>query len=170
MVKSSRKSLSSSRSSRSSRSSSSSRSSGSSIKSLRKVEKYIENNRFVVLLVLLVVVVFLCSMKKKNRENFESGSLEHNPSTEFMIVFFKMEGCGHCKNFAPTWDKVSSKMNNKKVNGKTCKMVTVDSSNSELTSKYNVSGFPTIMKVSGNNAKEYEGDRSEEDVVKFINS
>lgn len=162
MVKSSSKS--------SRKSSNSSRTSGSSNKSLRNVEKYVENNRFVVLLVLLVVVVFLCSMQKKNRENFESNSLEHNPSTEFMVVFFKMEGCGHCKNFAPTWDKVSSKMNNKKVNGKTCKMVTVDSSNAELTRKYKVSGFPTIMKVSGNNAKEYEGDRTENDVVKFISS
>ena len=143
-------------------------SSRSTRSSLRSVEKYVEDNNMVILLVLLVVVVALLCMRKNGAEGFAASKLDHDANTEMVIVFFKMERCGHCKNFKPTWDKVSKELNNKKVNGKTCKMEVVDASNSALTDKYNVRGFPTVLKLEGEKVKEYSGDRSYADVVEFV--
>lgn len=150
---------------------SSSKSSSRSVRSsLKNVEKYVEDNNMVILLVLLVVVVVLLCNRRNSAEGFASSTLDHDANTEMVIVFFKMERCGHCKNFKPTWDKVSNELNNKKVNGKTCKMEVVDASNSALTDKYNVRGFPTVLKLEGEKVKEYSGDRSYADVVEFVKS
>ena len=47
-------------------------------------------------------------------------------------------------------------------------MEVVDTSNSALTDKYNVRGFPTVLKLEGEKVKEYSGDRSYADVVEFV--
>ena len=120
-------------------------------------------------MVLLVIVVIVVLVFSSQKSGFTSDNLNYTPSSEFIVVFFKMEGCVHCKNFQPTWNSVSSQFNNKKVNGKTCKMVTVDSSNRELTNKFDIAGYPTILKLSNNSTFELE-ERSESGLVDLIES
>ena len=61
------------------------------------------------------------------------------------IVKFYAPWCGHCKSLAPTWADVESQYNNKKVNGKTVKVLQVNcDENTKLAEKHDVKGYPTI--------------------------
>lgn len=79
------------------------------------------------------------------------------------IYLFKADWCPHCRAFKSTWDKLSSDLKSK------YKFITVDADKDEdLIKKWNVQGFPTIIKKSGKNAVEYVGPRDEQSVKEFI--
>lgn len=106
---------------------------------------------------------------KENFDLFNSGasvdSLNKDKSTK--LVYFYMDGCGHCKNFTPTWDKFCS------ANSSTIKTYKFEQSKvREKITEYNISGFPTILLLDENNAKidEYNGERSIEALTSYVNS
>jgi thiol-disulfide isomerase/thioredoxin len=80
-----------------------------------------------------------------------------------------MDGCGHCDRFMPTWNKLKE--------NKVCTLYECESSNQnnsreakEIETQLNtqISSYPSIYLEVNGKYKEYEGDRSYEDVVKFI--
>ena len=75
------------------------------------------------------------------------------------IKLIKADWCGHCQNFLPTWENLQNNYNNK------YKFTTLDSEKdkSEIN-KLKINGFPTILI----NNKEYNGDRTEESIITFI--
>ena len=80
------------------------------------------------------------------------------------LVYFHMNGCGHCKNFTPIWDQFSSSYSG---NLKLRKVERADAV-SELE-KYEVKGFPTILLLDGNGGKkEFQGDRTIQGLESFI--
>jgi thiol-disulfide isomerase/thioredoxin len=80
------------------------------------------------------------------------------------LVYFHMNGCGHCKNFTPIWDQFSSSYNG---NLKLRKVERADAV-SELE-KYEIKGFPTILLLDGNGGKkEFQGDRTIQGLESFI--
>ena len=82
------------------------------------------------------------------------------------LVFFSMKGCGHCEEFQPTWDLLVTNY------GNTAHVDLVQvkqNEKPELAEQYGVTSFPTIMSLKGGKkVKEYTGDRSYEDVVRFL--
>lgn len=85
------------------------------------------------------------------------------------LCFFYMNGCGWCDKFTPVWNKL--KKNN------ICKLYDCESSNQnnsieakQIEQQLNtqISSYPSIFLEINGNYKEYQGDRSYEDVVKFI--
>ncbi len=85
------------------------------------------------------------------------------------LCFFYMNGCGWCDRFMPTWNKLKEK--------NICKLYECESSNQnnsieakQIEQQLNteISSYPSIFLEVGGKYKEYEGDRSYEDVVKFI--
>ncbi len=85
------------------------------------------------------------------------------------LCFFYMDGCGHCDRFMPTWNKL--KENN------VCTLYECESDNQnnsreakEIESQLNtqISSYPSIYLEVNGKYKEYQGDRSYEDVVNFI--
>ncbi|ORZ22004.1 thioredoxin-like protein [Absidia repens] len=70
--------------------------------------------------------------------------------------------CGHCKNLAPTWEKLGEQIKGIKDNN-----VVI----AKLDGGFQVEGFPTLkfFKAETNEMIDYNGDRSYEDLVKFIN-
>ena len=81
-----------------------------------------------------------------------------NPDTETLglsngevgIVKVSATWCGHCKAMQEDWDKLYAEYNNKEVNGKTTKIITIDENNpiqETFMSQHNIDGFPTILKV-----------------------
>lgn len=96
-------------------------------------------------------------------ENIEIDASEYyNPNEEILLVFCKMESCGHCKTFNnAAWKPVESQVNNTTLkSGKKLKMMVADM-NHPLTA--DVTGFPTIKCFKENPMKynEYNGERLE---------
>lgn len=80
------------------------------------------------------------------------------------LVYFYMNGCGHCKKFSPTWDQFASGY---KGNLKVRKVERSDAG-SELDT-YQVKGFPTILLLDGNGGKkEFQGDRTIQGLESFV--
>jgi len=104
-----------------------------------------------------ILIVYL--LKSITNESFD-----YNPHKE--LIFFSMPGCGHCKNFKPTWDLLLKNYGNIK----DIELIQVSSNEKpELVELFKVDGFPTILYVKDNKkVSEYKGDRSYEDLVKYM--
>lgn len=123
--------------------------------------KMIKNMKYKILILLLVVVIIIGINKIYKKDNFTVSRLNKE------LVFFSMEGCGYCEKFKPTWELL---LNNYGDNDFIELKEVVLDKNQELVDRYNVKSFPTILYLkNGNKEKEYKGDRSYEDLVKFIN-
>ncbi|XP_010914538.1 probable protein disulfide-isomerase A6 [Elaeis guineensis] len=98
-------------------------------------------------------------------DNFDQVVLDE---TKDVLVEFYAPWCGHCKNLAPTYEKVATayKLEEDVV------IANIDADKyRDLAEKYGVSGFPTLKFFpKGNKAGEdYDGGRDLDDFVKFIN-
>jgi hypothetical protein len=89
------------------------------------------------------------------------------------IILFYMNGCGHCETMKPAWNKVITELKDKHKNE--IILGAVESSNMDMFNKHgispSVSGFPTILYFHPNkltNPEPYNGDRSYEDLKKWI--
>ena len=89
------------------------------------------------------------------------------------IILFYMNGCGHCETMKPAWNKVINELKDKHKNE--IILGAVESSNMDMFKKHgispSVSGFPTILYFHPNkltNPESYNGDRSYEDLKKWI--
>ena len=80
------------------------------------------------------------------------------------LVYFHMNGCGHCKKFTPVWDQFASNYNG---NLNIRKVQRADAAN-ELQ-QYKVQGFPTVLLLDGNGGKkEFQGERTIQGLEAFI--
>ena len=139
------------------------------------VSKMSKHSHTLIIVLVTIIVLgslyMLVSMRNSNdKEGFVSyheGPVNWNKDKDVLIVFCKMEGCGHCVAFTPAWEAVEKKLNGKKLNnGKACRMVVVDPSH-ELSE--GVAGFPTIKRYESGNVTEFEDQRTEDNLVAFIN-
>ena len=79
------------------------------------------------------------------------------------LVYFYMNGCGHCKKFTPEWDKFSQGYNG---NLNIRKVERADAGD-ELQ-KYEVKGFPTVLLLDGSGGKkEFDGERTVQGLTSF---
>lgn len=87
------------------------------------------------------------------------------------LVMFKAEWCGHCQRMKPAFQKC---MNMKRSNPN-MKIIMVDADErKDLVSQHGIEGFPCVRLYprgmrNRDNMIEYEGDRSEADLVRFLN-
>lgn len=89
-------------------------------------------------------------------------------SRDYTFVKFYAPWCGHCKRLAPTWDQLAIKMVGN-VAVKIAKVDCADNDNRPLCSQQGVSGFPTVILYhEGEKVKEYEGNRSLDDMANFL--
>ena len=79
------------------------------------------------------------------------------------FVFFKMNGCPHCVKMEPEWKKFID--GNPDVKTETLEA----NANKDKAKKYNVTGFPSLMMVSGGKVIDtYTGERNAEGFAKFV--
>ena len=80
------------------------------------------------------------------------------------IILFKSEDCGHCQKFKPTWEALQKQFTGKH------NFITYDyKENPEKMEEFNIEGFPTIYRVSGENKYVFEGERDIDNLVAFLN-
>lgn len=89
----------------------------------------------------------------------QSGGGDNNK----VIILFKAEWCGHCKNFKDTWANLQNKYNDK------YNFVTFDADvHKKELQTFNVQSFPTLLVQNNDKVVEYKGNRTEDDIIKFI--
>jgi hypothetical protein len=140
--------------------------------------KYSKNKKLLICLFVVIVVGFaiLYYLKIRNQEpeGFEGEKyytteevqkLIENPKN-FILVFHKMEGCGHCTEFTPEWNKFADKANELVKSNKKIHCVMVDPSNS-LSG--DVEGFPTVRYYKTmNKYEEFTNERSVKGLTEFV--
>ncbi|KAF5952148.1 hypothetical protein HYC85_010092 [Camellia sinensis] len=99
-------------------------------------------------------------------DNFDEIVLD---KTKDVLVEFYAPWCGHCKNLAPTYEKVATvfKLEENVV------IANLDAdTHKDLANKYDVSGYPTLKFFPKNNkaGEDYEGGQDLDDFVAFINN
>merc|ERR1711941_206647 len=84
-----------------------------------------------------------------------------------VLVEFYAPWCGHCKQLVPIWDKLGEKY----ADHESIVIAKMDSTANELE-EVKVQGFPTIklFKKGTNEIVDYNGDRTLDGLVKFIDS
>lgn len=137
-----------------------------SLKKLLSFKKGNTNNIVLCIVTLALGFMLLQSLFKMmrhshpTREGFE-GQKE--------LLLLHMEGCPHCVKLMPHWSAAS------KENKSGIKMRAVERSEpggAELSKKYGVSGYPTILLVgnNGNKIKSYSGNRNKAGLLDFMNN
>lgn len=81
-----------------------------------------------------------------------------------VLCLYRMEGCGHCIDFMPIWNKIINQFKNdiNVINIEYKSMLTLDNN-------YHVNGFPSIIIYkNGKKFKEFTTYRTEKNVHDFI--
>ena len=86
-----------------------------------------------------------------------------------VLILYRMNGCGHCELFLPTWKKIATALNSKN------SVFAMDIEYSDMKSlpkKFqDVMGFPTVRIIDDSKVvSEYNGPRTKEDVLMFVES
>ena len=158
------------------------------------VMQAVTNKKFLLILFLLVLFIALAFWVyttyiapklnpeyKDNKEFISDNSGDEDAVTDANIYAFFTDWCPHCKtNIIATdsgWKKTKEKYNGQKVNGITVTFVEVNGEKEEGTLQsfesshsVNITGFPTIYLVKGNNVIEFDSDITEDNLSKFLNT
>lgn len=128
----------------------------------KKFGKLSAIGQFVIAIAIMIVIRYLLHLVIYS--NYLSSYLENfgNPKE---LVYFHMNGCGHCKRFTPIWDEFSGKYNGE------VKLKKLERNEAgDMLDKYEIQGFPTILLLDEQgNKKVFEGDRSISGLESFIN-
>ena len=138
----------------------------------------IDQTTFVLCGLIFVLLIALYYMNTRNisvannaglyepfSNNLEAGE------NEVVLVLFYVDWCPHCKNFKPTWEKATKKLNNTTINGNKVRLESVNcEEDPETGKKYDVEGYPTIMAMTSGGPQEFNGDRSLSGIKEYLNN
>lgn len=128
---------------------------------------YISNNIISVItisvLVILVVILLSCVYSKYTQETFTDK--EVNAST---ITMYHVDWCGYCKKAMPEFKKLQE-YDGQIIHDNLLHVKLVDCDEEpEVAKKENISSYPTIKLEHKNKTHEYEGERTFQNLMDFL--
>ena len=105
----------------------------------------------------LVIVAMLASSMKKAYEHFASDD-------KIVVTFYYMDGCPHCVEFEPEWEKFSKLARGLKVTAQQYE------ARAPETQAAGVSSFPTIKIKAQGKTINYDGERTSDALVAKVKS
>jgi protein disulfide-isomerase-like protein len=143
-------------------------------KKLKSLKTYVKPKNLpriaLLLFILIVLFYFYSTYLKEGFQDVKPDNLEQyiGPDKKSLVLFYA-DWCGHCKKLKPTWEKASK---NASENGLTMININIGGSdkdtdedkkkNEEISKKYNIDGYPTIILFKNGKPVPYEGPRTEE--------
>ena len=83
------------------------------------------------------------------------------------LILFYADWCGHCKKFKPIFDEELKQLISS--SNIPVQLESIDGDkNPEITSKCNVTAYPTLILEVNNKLINYDGQRKSEDIIQFI--
>jgi len=93
----------------------------------------------------------------------DSSNISMIHSGEWLVELYA-PWCGFCRQLAPTYEKVASKLKGK-VN-----VAKIDADkHTELAIRFQISGYPTVFHIRDGEVRKYESTRTEDGFVEYIN-
>jgi thiol-disulfide isomerase/thioredoxin len=128
------------------------------LKALKLNRDLIEN---VIIFVLLVVIIVLLAKRYLGHDT-ESFKVED----EARLVLYYAPWCPHCKTFMAEWDNLGA---SQEVNGVNVVVEKIDcQENAGVAEQENIEGFPTVKLHSKNGSMEYNGARTADAVILWL--
>jgi len=116
-----------------------------------------------VFIAILFILLVLLRLTRPRYEGFE------NPSKRLLIC--KMEGCGHCRDAMPEFQKLIDASPLTLADGSKVAVRLLDAKENDAEiRKYGVKGFPTTLYDDGKSVRECPGPRTEKNILNFLNS
>ena len=136
------------------------------VKKLKSLKSYVKPNnlpRLALLLFILIVLFYFYSTYLKEGFEVKPDKLEEliSPDKTSLVLFYA-DWCGHCKKLKPTWKECAEKA---KENGLTMVQINVGEGtdkDKEISEKYSIDGYPTIILFKNGKPIPYDGPRTEE--------
>ena len=122
--------------------------------------------KFIIIILLAAIFIGVAVVVYRNavKKNKPLSHVDTTTSTEKLddkhadLYLFYTEWCPHCKKTKPEWAQLKKNYeNDRKINGYTLNFIEVDcEANPDLANKFNISGYPTIKLVKGNQVIEFD--------------
>ncbi|PAA63648.1 hypothetical protein BOX15_Mlig025829g3, partial [Macrostomum lignano] len=86
-------------------------------------------------------------------------------ASQAFLVKFYAPWCGHCRNMEPAYEEVSDRLA-----GSPVTVARIDATvHQAAAAHFRVRGFPTLIYVKGDTRHEFRGERTADEIVKFVN-
>jgi thiol-disulfide isomerase/thioredoxin len=112
----------------------------------------------VVFLILVILISVFFGFNRFRKEGFDNNN-------KFILVH--MNGCGHCKDLMPIWEE-ASQSNTTPIRMKVVEMN--EPEGKKLCDEHDIKSFPTMILIKNNTTTMYDGNRTKEGLLSFLNS
>lgn len=136
---------------------------------INKFSGILSYKRFIIIILIaaifIIAAIYVYHKTVKNNSALKHPNVKNTKEEESNVenkkadlYLFYTDWCPHCKKTKPEWEQLKKQyQNNKKVNGYTLNFIEVDcEANPDLANKYNITGYPTIKLIKGNQIIEFD--------------